>query len=148
MADLALCTIAAQLGVTEADPFTVPETAQFLVSGDHGQAPNTVAEIAGGYACWLTPNRILAVTATEPAGFVSDVSHGRAMFVITLHADDLLAMGCSLPRGALAEGLCAQTLFAGLKALLYRRAGTLHIHVERQLTPHLRDWLRQAATAL
>jgi hypothetical protein len=148
MVDLALCPFSEQLGLTEADVFEVPEMAQFLVSASHDQTPNTVVEIAGGYAVWLTPTRLLAVTATPPGGFVSDASHGQAMFVIAAHADDLLAMGCTLPPASLAEGHCAQTLFAGLKALLYRRAGALHIHVERQLAPHLRDWLRQAATAL
>lgn len=121
--------------------------AQYLVSGTHGIAPGTIAQIPGGYACWLTPGRYLAVTITPPEGFVSEITHGSVVFAITAHADDLVAMGCSLPAVAIDEGRCAQTLFAGLRALLVRHEGTLQIHVERSLAPHLRDWLRQAATS-
>jgi sarcosine oxidase gamma subunit len=147
MADLAFCSIADQLGVTAADGFSVQETMQFLVSAPHDQAPNSVVAVDGGYACWLTPSRRLFVGAVPADGFVSDVSQGWAMFVVADHIDDLVAMGCPLPSGALAEGRCAQTLFAGLHVLLMRRAGLLHLHVERHLANHLVAWLRQALTA-
>lgn len=147
MAELELCSIAEQLGVTLTDGFAVPEMAQFLVSGPHDQAPNSVVSVDGGHACWLTPARRLFVGAAPADGFVSDVSQGWAMFVLADHIDDLLAMGCALPPDALGEGRCAQTMFAGVKSLLLRREGALHLHVERHLATHLVAWLRQALTA-
>ncbi len=150
MADLATLSIAEQLGLTEADPLRlVAVPGQFLVSGAHDLPANSVADIEGGYACWLTPRRRLVVSATPPAGFASDISHGVAVFSIDpAHDTDFVAMGCALPPTALAEGKCAQTVFAGLKLLLYRRHGLLHLHVERSLAPHILAWFRQAATAL
>ncbi len=121
----------------------------FLVSGPVAQAPNTIADIAGGTACWLAPNRILAITPTAPPGFASDITHGQAVFTLPEpQATAFLAMGCTLPPDALAPGRCAQTLFAGHKALLYRRDGLLHLHIERTLAAWLLAWFRQAATAL
>lgn len=149
MADLAFCSFAEQLGVTHDDHFVVLDLPSlFLVSFPHDMAPNTIAEIEGGYACWLTPQRRLVVSATPPEGFASDVSEGSAVFVITAHEDALLAMASPLPRAALAEGHCAQTLFAGLRVLMYHRGGALYLHVERSLAAYLRDWLRRALTAL
>jgi hypothetical protein len=150
MAELATLEIAEQLGVTAADRLQhVDVPGQYLITGEHDVAPNRIGSIDGGYACWLAPRRRLAVTATKPIGFASDISHGMAVFTINAGQDkDFLAMGCTLPPAMLAEGHCAQTIFAGLKLLLYRRRGLLHLHVERPLAAHLLLWFRQTATAL
>ncbi len=148
MVELVLTSLADQIGWTDSDVFECPApTGLFLVSAPNDIAPNSMVEVDDGYLCWLAPGRCLAVTATPPAGFVSDVTQGSALFVVRVHAAELLAMGSALPASALGEGRCAQTLFAGVKTLLYRRAGLLHIHVDRPLAPYLRDWLRQAATS-
>jgi sarcosine oxidase gamma subunit len=150
MADLAFCSIAEQLGVTADDRFTLAEPpGQFLVSAARDLAANTVADLDDGYACWLAPGRRLVVAGTAPEGFVSDMTHGLAVFALR-PPDDLafLAMGCTLAPEALADGRCAQTLFAGVRVLLARRDGTLRLHVERPLAAYLRDWFRQAATSL
>jgi hypothetical protein len=149
MADLALVSIADQIGLTAADPVgLVVPPCLFLAENVSGQAPNSVIDIDGGHACWLAPNRVLAVTQTPPAGFVSDVTHGQAVFTL----DDtvvarFIGMGCTLPPDALAPGRCAQTLFAGVKVLLYRRGGLIHLHIDRPLAAWLLAWFRQARTA-
>lgn len=126
----------------------VPEVAgQFLVSGAEG-APNTI-EGNDPYALWLAPGRRLVVGGAAPDGaFVSDVTDG--LVVVELSGprmDELLAMGCPLDPATLAPGHCAQTLFAGVKVLLYRRGDAVRLHLERPLAAWLLDWLRQAATS-
>jgi sarcosine oxidase gamma subunit len=150
MAELAVVSIPDQIGLLATDPVGLAELpGAFLVSGAVTQAPNTIAEIDGGYACWMAPNRALAITLTPPAGFVSDITHGQAVFTIAEpQATAFLAMGCTLPPEALAPGRCAQTLFAGLKVLLYRRNDLIHLHIERALAAWQLAWFRQAATAL
>ncbi len=150
MAELARVPIAAQIGVLATDPLGMIEPAgMFLVSGGGMPAPNSVRELPGGYGCWLAPDRFLAVTPTPPSGFVSDVTDGQAVFILTPgSAADFIAMGCTLNPDALAEGRCAQTLFAGLKVLLYRRDGLIHLHIDRPLAAWLLAWFRQAVTAL
>ena len=117
---------------------------QFLVSGAD-MAPNTI-EGTDPYTIWLAPGRRLIVGSDAPAGdFVSDVSDGLVLIEISgPRADDVLAMGCPLDPTALAHGRCAQTLFAGLKVVLYRHGKALRLHVERPLAAWLLDWLRQA----
>jgi hypothetical protein len=150
MAELAVVSIADQIGLLATDPVGLAELpGTFLVSGPLTQAPNTITEIDGGYACWLAPNRVLAITSTQPTGFVSDITHGQAVFTLPEpQATAFLAMATTLPPEALAQGRCAQTLFAGLKVLLYRRNDLIHLHIERALAAWLLAWFRQAATAL
>jgi len=126
----------------------VPEIAgQFLVSGAD-MPPNTI-EGSDPYALWLAPGQRLFVGGAVPDGtFVSDVTDG--MVVIELsgaRTDEILAMGCPLDLASLAQGRCAQTLFAGVKVLLYRHGDAVRLHVERPLAYWLLDWLRQAATS-
>jgi heterotetrameric sarcosine oxidase gamma subunit len=117
---------------------------QFFVSGPD-MAPNTV-EGTDPYALWLAPGRRLIVGSDAPDGdFVSDVSDGLVVIEISgPRADEVLVMACPLDPTALAHGRCAQTLFAGAKAILYHHRGALRLHVERPLAAWLLDWLRQA----
>lgn len=117
---------------------------QFLVSGAD-MVPNTI-EGTDPYAIRLAPSRRLIVGSAAPDGdFVSDVSDGLVVIEISgPRADDVLAMACPLDPGSLAHGRCAQTLFAGLKVVLYRHGKALRLHVERPLAAWLIDWLRQA----
>jgi len=120
---------------------------QYLVSGPD-MPPNT---IAGTDPCslWLAPGRRLVVGGAPADGaFVSDLSDG--LVVIELDGgrkEDILAMASPLDPALLAPGRCAQTLFAGIKILVYRHAGAIRLHVERPLAEWLLDWLRQAVTA-
>ena len=57
-------------------------------------------------------------------------------------------MGSTLDPALLRPGRCAQTLFAGVRVVLLPRPDALHLLVERPLARFLRDWFRQAATAL
>jgi len=120
---------------------------QFLVSGAE-LAPNSV-DGSDPYALWLAPGRSLFVGTTPPdERFVSDVSDG--LVVIDLggpRSDQILAMACPLDPAALAPGRCVQSLFAGVKVLLYRHGEALRLHVERPLAAWLLDWLRQAIGA-
>jgi sarcosine oxidase gamma subunit len=120
---------------------------QYVVSGTD-MAPNTI-EGTGRYALWLAPGRRLVVAGAVPIGtFVSDVSDGIVVIDLAgVCANDILAMGCPLDPASLAPGHCAQTLFAGIKVLLYRRGDAVRLHVERSLAEWLLDWLRQAATS-
>jgi len=120
---------------------------QFLVSGDD-MPPNTI-EGSEPYALWLAPGRRLVVGASVPAGtFVSDVSDGMTVLELSgAHTNDILAMGCPLDASSLVSNRCAQTVFAGVKVLLYRHGDTVRLHVERPLAQWLLDWLRQAVTS-
>jgi len=100
---------------------------------------------------WLAPGRALVVgfeRAAKPDGdFVSDVTDGQAVFALS-RAEDILAMATTLDPALLEPGLCAQTVFAGVKVLLWRRGGTMLLHVDRPLGNYIAAWLTQAATAL
>jgi heterotetrameric sarcosine oxidase gamma subunit len=120
---------------------------QFLVSGEDMPA-NTIAD-GDPYAVWLAPGRRLLVgNAGLDGEFVSDVSDGSvAVDISGPRADEILAMASPLDPASLVPGRCAQTLFAGVKILLYRHAGALRLHVERPLAAWLLDWLRQAISS-
>lgn len=161
MADLAHLTVAAQLGA--ADPAArapgvtvrlVDPGRLFLVSPPPADlAPNEVRG-AGPWWLWLAPDRALLVgAAAAPEGFVSDASDGLATFdVVGPRAAEIVAMGGTLdPHGSvLAPGRCAQTLFAGVKIVLYAHASREHFrfHVDRSLAAYLLEWFTQAASAL
>jgi len=160
MADLAHLTVAEQIGA--ADPAAaapgvavrvVDPGRLFYVSPPSGLAPNELRG-EGDHWLWLAPDRALRVGALEPpAGFVSDVTDGLATFEITgPRAAEIIAMGCTLdPHGdALAAGRCAQTVFAGVKVVLYAHGGgeTFRLLAERSLAPYLLEWFTQAASAL
>ena len=120
---------------------------QYLVSGAD-IPPNTI-EGSDPYGLWLAPGRRLVVGGAVPGGsFVSDVSDGMVVVELSgVRADEILAMGCPLDPAALVAGHCAQTLFAGVKVVLYRHGDAVRLHVERSLAQWLLDWLRQAATS-
>lgn len=160
MVDLTHLALAAQLGAT--DPAaSAPGAAVRIV--DPGPlcyitpafdlAPN---ERRGDtpYWLWLAPDRALRVGAgAAPEGFVSDMTDGLATFEISgPRAAEIVAMGCTLdPRGpALAPGRCAQTVFAGVKVVLYAHGlpGTFRLHAERTLAAYLLEWFTQAVSAL
>ena len=110
-----------------------------------GQPPNTrLGE--GPYTLWLAPDRALQVGGAPPSGFVSDITDGQAVFEISgPAASGLLAMGTSFappPDG------CGQTLFAGVRVLVYRFGDALRLHAERPLAAYLLQWFQTAVTAL
>jgi len=57
-------------------------------------------------------------------------------------------MGSSLDPALLAPGRCAQTIFAGVKVVLYRHDEALRLHVERPLAAHVLARLHEASSAL
>ncbi len=120
-----------------------------LVSGGD-QAANTVTGDDPA-RLWLAPGRALVVgfgRAVAPDGsFVSDITDGQAVFALT-NADDIIAMATTLDPALLAPGLCAQTIFAGVKGLLWRRGDVILLHVDRPLGTYIAAWLAQAGTAL
>ena len=108
----------------------------------------------GPWWLWLAPDRALLIgAATPPDGFVSDVTDGFATFEITgPGAADIVAMACTLdPAGPLlAPGRCAQTVFAGVRVVLYADGSreNFRLHVERPLAAWLLEWFTQAVSAL
>ena len=93
-----------------------------LVSGGNQPANSVVGDDPAWL--WLAPRRALVVgfahAATPSGDFVSDITDGQAVFVLA-HPDAIIAMATSLDPALLAPGCCAQTIFAGVKALLWRR---------------------------
>jgi heterotetrameric sarcosine oxidase gamma subunit len=154
-------SVAAQLGLGSPVAASLPgltvrvldPASQLLVTGGPALAPNTVE---GSDPCrgWLAPNRCLVVAKTVAAPaldapFVSDVTDGLALFEIAgPRAADIITMGCTIDPSALAPGHAAQTIFAGLKVILYGHGVAVRLHVERPLARFLLDWLRQAASAI
>jgi heterotetrameric sarcosine oxidase gamma subunit len=154
-------SFAAQLGLVSPVAVNLPgltvcvldPVSQLLVSGGLALVPNTVE---GSDPCriWLAPNRCLIVAEVSPAPapdapFVSDVTDGLAMFEIAgPRAADIIAMGCTIDQNALAPGRAAQTVLAGVKAILYGQGAAVRLHVERPLARFLLDWLRRAASAI
>jgi len=131
-------------------PNVVTPASLHLVSGPV-QAPNT-AEGDDPVTLWLAPDRVLVVGWAQPAevtgGFVSDITDGQIVFQLSgPNVADVMAMGTTLDPALLAPGRCAQTLFAGVRALVYRRGDAVCVHVDRPLARFVADWLAQTATA-
>lgn len=159
MVDLVHLSVAGQLGA--ADPAAgapgvavrlVDPGALFLASpAPPDLAPNE-RRGAGPQWLWLAPDRALRIGAgAPPDGFVSDVSDGWATFEIAgPRAAEMVAMGCTLdpPGPVLAPGRCAQTVFAGVKVVIYAHGAAFRLHVERSLAACLLEWFTQAASAL
>ncbi len=159
VADLIRRSIAAELGAD--DPaldrpglrIRVLDPARLcLVTGGPTLAPNTAAT---GDPCWiwLAPGRCLAVCTTAaaeiPGGFVTDVTDGSAVLELTgEHLPDLLAMGCTLDRATLGAGRSAQTLFAGVRVVLWADGAGLRLCVDRSFAAFLLTWMQRAASAL
>ncbi len=151
MAELAHLSVAAQIGAD--DPAAsgagvvvrmVEAGTLRLVSGA-ALAPNTVAD----GMLWLAPERALQLGGAAPEGFVADVSDGFAVFELAGGAAaDLLAMGSTLDPALLAPGRCAQSVFAGVKVVLYGTPEAIRLIVERSLAAYLLAWFKQAAGGL
>lgn len=128
--------------------------AQFLITGAPALAPNTIADFHP-YSLWLAPDRTLVVYENErgspQGGFVSDVTDGLCLVeIVGPRAGEIVAMSSTLdPAGSvLAQGRCAQTLFGGVKVIIYAYGHGFRLHAERAFAAFLVAWLRQAATAL
>ena len=161
MVDLVRITMREQLGA--GDPAAegagvrvrlVDPAAQFFVTGAPPQAPSTQAQ-HDPVSLWLAPDRTLVVYESargQPQGrFVSDVTDGLAVFELTgPRAGEIVAASCTLdPAGAaLAPGRCAQTLFGGVKVVLYVYGDGFRLHAERQFAAFLLEWVRKAVSAL
>ncbi len=130
-------------------PTVIAPASLHLVSGGDQAANSVVGDDPA--RLWLTPKRALVVAfdhAVAPDGdFVSDVTDGQTIFAL-VNADDVIAMATTLDPALLAPGLCAQTMFAGVKALLWRRGNRVLLHVDRPLGNFVAAWLAKAATAL
>ena len=86
--------------------------------------------------------------ASPEENFVSDVTDGFVILDITGdNALALLAMASPLDPAALAPGTCAQTLFAGVKVIVYPHGDDLRLHTERALAEWLLVWIAQAVTS-
>jgi len=158
MAELLRISVRDQLGA--ADPAAsgpgvtvrlLDPAAQVLVSG----ATIETGTLRGDdpYLLWLAPDRSLLVGETahpDVAGyaFASDVTDGLALFEIAgTRAGDMMAMGCTLAQAPEA-GRCVQTVFGGVRVVLYRHGACLRLHVERQFAAFLLEWLKQAVSAV
>ncbi len=128
--------------------------AQFLVTGAPPLAPNALVQ-TDPYSLWLAPDRTLVVyegARAQPQGrFVSDVTDGLVVFDISgPRASEIISAGCTLdPHGdILARGRCAQTVFAGVKVVLYPHGDGFRLHAERPFAAFLLEWFRKAVSAL
>jgi sarcosine oxidase subunit gamma len=127
--------------------------------------PNTVAEGDGVASLWLGPDEWLLITPPsmearladglrdalgDTFAAVTDVSGGQTVITIQgPHARDVLAKGCSLdlhPR-VFSPGLCAQTLVAGVGAIIRQidEKPSYDLIVRRSLAEYLAHWLEDAA---
>jgi heterotetrameric sarcosine oxidase gamma subunit len=161
MVDLSRCNVRDQIGA--ADPAAqapgvtirfLDPAGQFLVSGAPFLQPNTITDIHP-YSLWLAPDRTLVVYENEPGvpigSFVSDVTDGLLLLeLVGPRAGDIIATSTTLDplSNILAPGRCVQTLFGGVKVLLYAYGNGFRLHAERSFAEFLLAWLRQAATAL
>lgn len=122
-----------------------------LLSGIE-QQPNTV-EGDDPLTIWMAPGRVMVVAfkscVLPAADFASDITDGLVVWRMSGgEVNAVLAMGTTLDRALLTPGRCAQTIFAGVRALLYPHDNAIYLQVERPLAAFVADWLKQAATAL
>ncbi len=161
MADLTRRSIREQIGAGDpaarAPGVTVrvlDPPGQFYVTGAPPLAPNTRTD-GDPYSLWLAPDRTLVIYEARhgvpEGGFVSDVTDGLLLVeIVGPRAGDIVATSTTLDptSSVLAVGRCAQTLFGGVKVVLYAHGDGFRLHAERQFAAFLLEWLRQAATAL
>jgi heterotetrameric sarcosine oxidase gamma subunit len=89
--------------------------------------------------------------ATPSGRFVSDVTDGLLLVeIFGPRAGEIIATSTSLDPTSpvLAPGRCVQTLFGGVKVVLYAYGDAFRLHAERPFAAFLLEWLRQAASAL
>ena len=151
MAELSRMSVAEQIGAADPAASGAGVTVQLVDPGvlryvtGAALAPNT----RDGNMLWLAPDRALQIGGAAPAGFVSDVTDGLATFAISgPHAADLLAMGTTLDPAALAPGRCAQTMFAGVRVVVYAQDDGFRLHAERSLAAYLLAWFAQAVNGI
>ena len=150
MADLSPMPIDADMSGAGIRVRTLATAGQWIVTGSD-LLPNTID--AGPPArVWLAPDRCLVVAETVTASpdeyCVSDVTDGFVIFDINgVNATALLAMASPLDPAVLAPGSCAQTLFAGVKVIVYPHGDGLRLHVERALAEWLIAWIARALTS-
>jgi len=157
MVELVRTRLSEQIGVIEAPGVVVRArdlAAQFYVTGGPALAPNARAG-DDPYSLWLAPDRTLVVYEMQPGtpagSFVSDVTDGLVVFDITgPRAGEIIAASTTLDPSSpvLAAGSCAQTLFGGVKVVLYAYNDGFRLHAERPFAAFLLEWLSQAASAL
>ncbi len=63
-------------------------------------------------------------------------------------AREIIATGTTLDPAAFAPGSCAQTVFGGVKIVLYAHGDGFRLHAERQFAAFLFEWIVQATSAL
>jgi heterotetrameric sarcosine oxidase gamma subunit len=153
MADLVRALLRDQFEAPGVTIRVLAPAAQFYVTGTV-QAPNTIADIQP-YSLWLAPDRTLVVyenqRGTPQGAFVSDVTDGLTMIeLVGARAGEIVAMSTTLDPTStiLAPGRCVQTLFGGVKIVLYAYGNGFRLHAERSFAAFLLAWLRQAASAI
>jgi heterotetrameric sarcosine oxidase gamma subunit len=161
MTELVHLSIAAQIGAADPAASAPGVTVRLVDPGRMFFVSGTAADLApnelrgdGPWQLWLAPDRALLVgVRAMPEGFAFDVTDGLATFEIAgPRAAEMVVMGCTLdPLGpVLAPGRCAQTVFAGVKAVIYAPGArdTFRLHADRSLAAYLLEWFIQAASAL
>jgi len=112
--------------------------------------PNTTAPARGREVLWLGPDEWLVLGGTESdypdADAAVDVSANRVGFALAGEdAADVLAQTCALDLDAIPDGCCAQTLVAGVQAILVRDGKeTWRILVRPSFAAYVRAWLEDA----
>jgi sarcosine oxidase, subunit gamma len=130
----------------------VPFLGQFSIRSRTPEAlglprePNTWTPLGEGDALWLGPDEWLLIDTAPPeeADSIVDVSSNRATFELQGGARrELLEQGCSLDLhpSRWREGMCAQTLLAGVPVVLQERSGATRIFVRASFANHLLGWL-------
>ncbi len=161
-AGIAFC---AHTGRTLIDLRGDPRHAEFLASAQSALGcalpvkPNTAVSGPDCNVLWMGPDAWLLVSGRAgkihellpiERGFLTDVSHGRAVFRVGgPRARDLLAKGCSIdlhPR-VFRAGHCAQTSLAHVGVLLHLvdAGGEFDLYCARSYAQHLWHWLTEAA---
>ncbi len=137
----------------------IPSHAVMVSNGHPSIPPNRVENLSLCKAFWLGPDRMLAISEhgridAEFFGkdaLVSDITDGIALFHISgpCWREIFVRGSAENPDGGMLDtGLCAQTLFAGLDALVHC-AGPEHlvIQIERPLASFFSLWLIEATKA-
>jgi len=150
MADLSPMPIDADMSGVGIRVRTLATGGQWIVTGSD-LTPNTI-DVGPPARVWLAPDRCLVVAETATTSpeeyFVSDVTDGFVILDITgKNAAALLTMASPLDPAVLAPGSCAQTLFAGVKVIVYPHGDGLRLHVERALAQWLIAWIARAVTS-
>jgi heterotetrameric sarcosine oxidase gamma subunit len=153
MADLARDILRVQIDAPGVTIRVLDPAAQFYVTGT-AQTPNSIADI-DPYSLWLAPGRSLVVyenqRGTPHGAFVSDVTDGLTLIeFFGPRAGEIVSLSTTLDPTStvLAPSRCAQTLFGGVKVVLYAYGDGFRLHADRSFAAFLLEWLRKAASAI